>query len=1055
MQSENCSSGSACGCSGIERRDFLRLAGVGSLLLLSSRRTVMAGPFDDDKVSSAFESIVPSDKKLSAQWLRSLFERGTPKWYRGDELRFIGMPVGGMCAGQLYLGGDGKLWHWDIFNRHIGTGDGHYANPPLPDFPVQQGFALQMSSNGQTQTRTLDKNGFSNISFLGQYPIGTVEYRDSASPLEVTLEAFSPFIPLNTDDSSLPATILHFTLKNNSPATVEATLSGWLENAVCLDNRGIAATRHNSIKRETNFTWLDCSVEPLQGEGVSTRPDILFENWDKNSYEGWTVEGTAFGARPVKRSEIMPYQGDVGGEDENMVNTHASAPGTTVEGRDANVGKLTGRPFTIERNFLNFWLGGGNHPGQIAFNLLIDGKIVLGATGSDSNTMRRQTFDVRAHQGQTAHIEIIDNATGPWGQIGVGRITFSDKPNLSGKLEELPDFGTMGLALLGAPAQHASAQSDNNGFGGAAKNEVALPLSETSIGALGRTFRLAPNASNQISFVIAWHFPNLQIEGLGRTGRYYATQFASAREVAQYVAREFPRLSRQTRLWRDVWYDSTLPYWFLDRTFLNASIPATATCMRFEDGRFYAWEGVGCCPGTCTHVWHYAQSLARLFPELERDTRERVDLGVAMNPYSGVMGFRAEFDRGLAVDGQAGTILRLYREHQMTGDNAFLQRNWPRIQKTFVPLLKLDEDENGVMQGAQMNTLDAPWFGKISWLSSLYVAALRAGAEMARDMNDLKFAARCEQIAARGTQEISAQLFNGEYFISRPDPNHPEANNSGSGCEIDQVLGQSWAWQTHLGRVLPANQTKAALAALYRYNFTPDAGRYRETHKPGRWYAMAGEAGLLMCTFPRADWSFEKASGIGTDGKPNFFAGYFNECMNGFEYQAAGHMVWEGLVTEGLAVTRAIHDRYGASRRNPWNEVECGDHYARSMASHGVYIAACGYEYHGPRGHLGFAPKITPENFRCAFTAAQGWGTFSQKIQPNNMTAEIALSYENLLLKTVSLEVPDSFQGKKVKANLDKRNVPLSSKVDNGRLMITFNQKVQMKAGQKLVLNLV
>ena len=101
--------------------------------------------------------------------------------------------------------------------------------------------------------------------------------------------------------------------------------------------------------------------------------------------------------------------------------------------------------------------------------------------------------------------------------------------------------------------------------------------------------------------------------------------------------------------------------------------------------------------------------------------------------------------------------------------------------------------------------------------------------------------------------------------------------------------------------------------------------------------------------------------------------------MNGFEYQVAGHMIWEGMVQEGLAVTRAVHDRYHASRRNPWNEVECGDHYARSMASYGVFLAACGYEYHGPKGRLGFAPRLTPDKFKAAFTTAEGWGTFTQQ----------------------------------------------------------------------------
>ena len=125
-----------------------------------------------------------------------------------------------------------------------------------------------------------------------------------------------------------------------------------------------------------------------------------------------------------------------------------------------------------------------------------------------------------------------------------------------------------------------------------------------------------------------------------------------------------------------------------------------------------------------------------------------------------------------------------------------------------------------------------------------------------------------------------------------------------------------------------------------------------------------------MCTFPRSDWSYERAAGRGDTE----FASYFNECMNGFEHQVAGHMIWEGMVQEGLAVERTVHDRYHAARRNPWNEIECGDHYSRSMASYGVFIAACGFEYHGSKEYLAFIPRLTPEDFAAAFTAAEGWG---------------------------------------------------------------------------------
>ena len=176
---------------------------------------------------------------------------------------------------------------------------------------------------------------------------------------------------------------------------------------------------------------------------------------------------------------------------------------------------------------------------------------------------------------------------------------------------------------------------------------------------------------------------------------------------------------------------------------------------------------------------------------------------------------------------------------------------------------------------------------------------------------------RLREIFERGSRNLDRELFNGEYYYQIPDKDHVRSVGSHNGCEIDQVFGQSWAFQVGLGRILPEGNVKKALAALWKYNFAPDVGPLRKAHKPGRWYAMAGEAGLIMCTWPQGEAARLQQG----------FDYYFNECMNGFEYQAAGHMIWEGMVQEGLAVTRAIHDRYHPSRRNPWNEVECVDHF--------------------------------------------------------------------------------------------------------------------------------
>ncbi len=1026
----------------ISRRELLRRTGAGALALGLPALRAMAGPFD----AHDFEQLVPADKRLSAEWIQSLYARGEPEQYTGPDLQWIGMPIGGLCAGQLYLGGDGRLWHWDIFNQYIGTGAAHYADPLKPAAPLDQGFAIRVNDT----VKSLDHRGFRDIRFRGEYPIAKVLYRDPELPVTIELEAFSPFIPLDESDSSLPVTVMRYTVRNTSAAAVEMELGGWLENAVCLwtGQSGIGL-RHNRIVRTGTMLRLECSAtEPPD----DARPDILFEDWDREAYDPWTVTGTAFGGGPVLKAEVPEYQGDVGGPGRRVVNSHATAPGGDVGEKDNQTGTLTSGEFTIERDYITFWIGGGSHAGTTCLNLLVDGKVVLTATGQDSNRMRLDQFEVRHLRGRTARLQIVDHQQGPWGNIGIGRIVLSDKPAaLQVPFEDRHDFGTLVLALLepGASDRGVAGLPDSAVPAGLFRESAdsdlqgSRPFGQPLRGGLARTQSLGAGEESTVTFLVAWHFPNDRIEGVPDVGRYYANRFKSAADVADYTAAHFSSLHAQTRLWRDTWYDSTLPYWFLDRTMLNTSILATSTCHRFATGRFYGWEGVGCCPGTCTHVWQYAQAPARLFPALERDLRERTDFGIAFDADSGLIRFRAE-GAGLAIDGQSGCILRSYREHLVSPDDAFLRRNWPKIKRAVQCLIDKDADGNGIMESNQHNTLDSDWYGPVAWLSGIYIAALRAAEEMAREVGDSAFAATCRAIFQRGRQFIVQELFNGEYFVNRVDRQHLNAINSGTGCAIDQVLGQSWAWQVSLGRVLPQPETRSALKSLWRYNFTPDVGPFREANKPGRWYAMPGEAGLLMCTFPRSDWTYQQAAGQG----PDWAAGYFNECMNGFEYQVAGHMIWEGLLQEGLAVTRAVHDRYHARRRNPWNEVECGDHYARSMASYGVFLAMCGFEYHGPRGHIGFAPRLSPDDFRAAFTAAEGWGTFRQQWNGGTGTAELALRWGALRLRTMSLAVPA--EPSRVAVTLDGHPLESTYRWEEQRLVIELAEDQHIAAEGQL-----
>ena len=884
-----------------------------------------------------FARLVSPDKGLAAQWRRALSERGEPEVCRGDELRHIGMPVGGICAGQLYLSGDGRLWHWDLFKGYGGTDEPidprghHYAEPMPVRSPLDQGFALQVQCGQDVQTRRLDASGFSDLSFEGRYPMGCVRYYDADCPVEVSLTAFSPFIPLDEENSSLPATVMEYVVSNRSHTGMEVNLAGWLENKIChYDDEAGNGLRRNRMTRRAGALMLGCHAEADAGADPST----------------------------------LPGYGDM---------TLALLDSTEDDKACAMLDGLSEQGASIE---------------TLAFKQLA-------------------------------------------------------------KTEE---------ALTGL-----------------------RPFGSKSVGAVGRQIRLAAGERKTVRFVVAWHFPAYNggyvfhstmehLPNLGRLRRHYAKRFKSSQEVAGYLAANFSTLAASTRLWVETWYDSTLPYWFLNRTFLNASTLATQTCHWFDTGRFYAWEGVDCCQGTCQHVWQYAQAVARLFPRLERHVREHVDYGVAFKA-DGSMDYRAEGSRRdtgmksendaqafFAADGQCGTILRVYREHCMAADAGFLTRIWLKVKKSIQFMMTLDANGDGLLEGPQFHTLDTSWHGEIPWISSLYLAALAAGKQMAKEMGDADFAKECGAKLKAGRKSIVQKLFNGEYFVHAPDPTRPDAMNLTQGCYIDQVFGQGYAMQLGLPRVIPKRETLSALHALWKYNYAPDVGPYRAGFKEikgGRWFAMPGEGGLIMCSWPKNDCDRaqheQKILGLDVTSE-----GYLNECMSGFEHQVASHMIAEGLVEEGLAIIRTIHERYHPSKRNPYNEVECSDHYSRAMASYGVYINICGFQCHGPKGYLSFSPKLSPENFRAAFTSAEGWGTFRQTIDGPAQHAQIHLKYGTLYLKALALTHDVGMQASEILAHKNGIAVPCHAKsLNNHRILISFKNQVHLAVDDVLTLDIV
>jgi uncharacterized protein (DUF608 family) len=1032
--------------------------------------------------TEAWSKVIPADKNLSPEWEKSLFERGSPRSYTGDALMNIGMPVGGLTTGAVvYLGGDGKLWNWDIFNRPLNGvmprmiqykdrswhqrpkgievwQGGNYIDPIRNQpSPFAQGFALKVTIDGKEQIRTLDRKGWKEVVFTGAYPFGTVTYSDPDCPVKVTLEAYSPFIPLNNEDSSYPATVMSYRVENTSTKPIEVQIGGWLENPVLIDTietyPGVLRT-NSVISGKGLVMMVSEAVDPSGGKSV--RPDVVFENFEKPTYEGWEVEGAAFGKGPVAKVEVPAHVGETGMKGSRAVNSHASAPGDMSVPpdpgkdsvtRDAATGKLISRPFTIERNFITFLIGGGGHA-DTAVRLLVDGKVVHTASGPTSSAMREATFDVTGLQGKTAKLEVVDQVTGSWGHVSVDQIEFRD---IVTPLEKQRDWGSMALAAIGQNPCRVSAElavpSEKSVFTASGPASAASPVGKPLIGGVTQTVNLAPGATGTAPFVIAWHFPNtIETVRGAETGHGYAKRFKNAAEVASHIAKNYERLNAETRLWNSTWYDSTLPYWFLERTFIPLGSLASPTSYRFADGRFYTYEGIRSCAGHPNHVWHYAQAHARMFPELEQDVIERVWYGFGFKP-DGSMAYRGEVGGDSAIDGHCGVILAVLRAHQTNPDNQMLKRIWPRVKKSIDYANSCDRDGDGLLDTPMLTTLDEPWHGVIPWISSLYIAALKAGEQMALEMGDQEFVTDCHKRAEKGRAAMDAKLFNGEWFIQTPDPENPKKLGAYETVHIDQVMGQGWAWQVGLGRVLNEETTHSALRSVWKYNFARNLDAYDAQADPkGRPYYADGEGGVVMTA---------NALGRKTPfGIYSGFACYLNEAMNGFESQVAAHMVAEGMVKEGMVILKTLDERYDGNKRNPFNEVECGDHYGRSMASYGAFIAITGFTYHGPKQHIGFAPKLRPENFKAAFTAAEGWGSYSQKISGGELRAELTVKYGQVPIQTMSLVPPAGTGARKVSAMVDGKSLAASVKEKDGSAEVVFPSHLILKAEQKLEITL-
>ena len=526
--------------------------------------------------------------------------------------------------------------------------------------------------------------------------------------------------------------------------------------------------------------------------------------------------------------------------------------------------------------------------------------------------------------------------------------------------------------------------------------------------------QLEPGEDLELPVILAWHSP-VSDAGGKPWKTYVHTLFADAWEAAEYALTNLDQLTARTRAFAERLHHSTLPGIVVEAVSSQLSILKSPTCLRFADGGFWGWEGCsergGCCLGTCSHVWNYAQALPYLFPDLQRSVREQhFRLNMDEN---GRMCFRQPLPpetkanvQGFhpAADGQLGGVMKVYREWLISGDDEWLSRVWPDCRKSLeYAWTSWDADKNGVMEGVQHNTYDNEFWGPNTMLGTFYLGALKAGAAMARHLGETERAQEYERVFESGRAWVEENLFTGWWYRqiinaeAGPSSAHPSSHlregetipryQYGEGCLSDQLIGQWYATMLGLGDLLDPTHVRITLKSIFRHNWRFDLSDHACLLRA---YALAREAGLLICTWPKVE-------------QPPYPFWFSSEVWCGIEYQVASHMVYEGLLNEALSIVKGVRDRHTGMRRNPYDEFECGHHYSRSLASYGLLLAFSGFQYDGPQRRIGFAPQVHQENFGCFFAVDGAWGGFEQTKARDTTVATIVLDEGALPLRSVVL----------------------------------------------------
>lgn len=809
----------------------------------------------------------------------------SPRIFKSDasEVRFL---LGGIGTGNISVNARGKLLDFEIFNwpsKNTKFPLSFFAirveNDKLKQ-PVTKILESRLhppytSSHGYLQAELVNLPRMEDSQMRCEYPFAEVDFKDSELPVTVSMEAYTPFIPLNTDDSSIPCAIIRYKVKNTADHAAKVSLVGTLPNAAGF-------------------------------EGYDVIENLILADSVKNEYR---------------------QMGDIKGlyyASEHLKKTHLRYGNMAIFTRGENV------------TYKTQWLDG----------------------------------------------EWVDGIQDFW-----------DDFTQDGRLEKETVSDSVGCEF---------AQFHNFSF---------LKRRE-KIGSIGSCEVLQPGEEKTFEFVITWYFPNrvkawiefdedyenFRQGKYGTVRNYYATKFEDAWQVGEYVYQNLERLEKGSRDFANAMFHRTnLPYYVIDALTANITNLRSNLCFRLEDGTFGGFEGIrndiGCGYGSVPHVWNYAQTVAFLFPDLEK-TMRRVEF-LKETDETGCMSTRMfsvfEQERYAMVpacDGQLGSVVRIYRDFKNTGDIEFLKELWPKAVAAMEYAFKQwDLDGDFVLDGQQNTTYDIEFYGPNPMTDSIFLAALKCCREMAEILGDKEHEMKYAKAFLQGSEKADQIMFNGEYYVQVVKEPDRYKYQFGEGCLSDQLLGQFLAYMAGVGEVFPKEHIVSAMKAVFKYNYKTD---FYHTDSVHRAYAVNDEHGVVVAEWPNG-------------GRPEFPLSYAGEVWTGVEYEVAVNLIFSGLIDEGLTVIKSVRDRYDGYKRNPFSEVESGHHYCRAMASWGILNALLGLESDMYRNTLTIHPVVQEDDISSFFICGKAWGVYSQKMENGKLEKTIDVLYGSLNEVTVNV----------------------------------------------------